>query len=480
MEVQYRGWRADCSSWSSDVETFDETLSHAIDDLRALYLEGEDGPIISAGIPWYSAAFGRDSIITSLQTLPLNPQIAVDTLRYLARYQGTHEDLYTEEQPGKIMHELRRGELARSGDIPHVPYYGTIDATPLWLVLLHETWRWTGDEALVRELLPNAERAVEWIDRYGDVDGDGFVEYAPSSSKGLVNQGWKDSSDGVPFPDGRLPQGPIALVEVQGYVADAKLRTAALLNALGYQEKAAKLREQAVMLGDAVRKTFWLEELGTFALALDGAKRPLPTVTSNAAHLLWSRVPSMEQASRLAGVLLSPEMFSGWGIRTLSAAHAAFNPMSYHNGSVWPHDNSIMAAGMRRYGFRREAELVARSVLEATMRFTDNRVPELFCGFTRDRRFSSGPGQYLVSCSPQAWGAGALFHFLQTLCGVHADVFGRRLRIDPLATPLFDSLRVEGMRVGGGTLDFTVDRSRGGTRVKVDRKPSGLELELPA
>lgn len=312
----YDNWNASCTGWQTDVAAFNTMLRRGIDDLQALHIELNGSEVVAAGIPWYSTIFGRDSIITALQTLPLNPTIAVETLRYLARHQGRREDPFTEEQPGRIMHELRRGEMARSGEIPHVPYFGTTDATPLWLVLLHETWRWTGDDDLVRELLPNAQRALEWIDRYGDVDGDGFVEYVRTSAKGLVNQGWKDSSDGVPFPDGRLPRPPIALVEVQGYVHDAKLRLAALYEVFGDSERAEELRQQAERLRGAILGSFWLEELGTFALALDGEKRPIPTVASNAGHLLWSRVPTADQASLLADQLLGPGMFSGWGVRT--------------------------------------------------------------------------------------------------------------------------------------------------------------------
>jgi glycogen debranching enzyme len=355
------------------VETFDASITRAVDDLRSLYIGGDGDGVISAGIPWYSTVFGRDSVITSLETLSLNPRIAIDTLRYLARHQGTKENAYTEEQPGKIMHELRRGEMARSGEIPHVPYYGTIDATPLWLVLLHETWRWTGDDALVRELLPNARRALDWIDRYGDLDGDGLVEYARTSERGLVNQGWKDSGDGVPFPDGRLPAPPIALVEVQGYVYDAKVRAAAMFAQLGEYDTAQRLMSEADRLRQQVLDAFWLDELGTFALALDGEKRPIPTITSNAGHLLWSRLPDPARARRVVATLLAPDMFCGWGIRTLSARHPVFNPMSYHNGSVWPHDNALIVMGLSHYGLGASALPVVVAAQDAAIGASFNR-----------------------------------------------------------------------------------------------------------
>lgn len=443
----YRAWERECTDWRSDEEVFNRVLGQARTDLRGLYVELDGAEVISAGIPWYSTVFGRDSIITSLQTLALNPRIARDTLRYLARHQGAEEDPYTEEQPGKILHELRRGELARSGEIPHVPYYGTIDATPLWLVLLHETWRWTGDDALVQELLPHAERALHWIDRFGDPDGDGLLEYARTSAKGLVNQGWKDSGDGVPFPDGTLPEPPIALVEVQGYAHDAKVRMAALFEHLGEPERAAALRGEAERLLRAIRERFWMEEEGTFALALDGEKRPIPTVTSNAGHLLWSRVPTPEQADRMQQRLLRDDMFSGWGMRTLSAEHPVYNPMSYHDGSVWPHDNGIVALGFALYNRTDAAVKLFAALHDVGVGMADHRLPELFCGMARG--VTRSPVQYPVSCSPQAWASGAMFMLLQAMCGILPDAPGGTLHIrQPRLPPALRRLRVDGLRVG--------------------------------
>ena len=444
----YARWRTGCAEWRTDVAEFNKTLEQAVDDLRALYIHADGEQIISAGIPWYSTAFGRDSIITSLQTLSLNPAVAMDTLRYLARHQGEKEDPFTEEQPGRIMHELRRGEMARSGEIPHVPYYGTVDATPLWLVLLHETFRWTGDEPLLREMLPHAERALEWMDRYGDLDGDGFVEYARTSEKGLVNQGWKDSGDGVPFPDGTLPEPPLALVEVQGYVCDARIRMAHLYERLGNPSRASQLRRQANAMCDRIREAFWMEELGTFALALDGSKRPLPTVTSNAGHLLWSRVPDAAQARRMAEVFAAPAMFSGWGIRTLSAEHPVYNPMSYHNGSVWPHDNALVVLGLSLYGHASSAMPVLCALHDAATHMRAHRLPELFCGIRRAGGMR--PVLYPVSCSPQAWASGAFFMLLQAVLGILPDAPQGVLHIrDPHLPPFLRELTLTGLRVGG-------------------------------
>jgi glycogen debranching enzyme len=461
LDGVYQEWQEQGSRWTTDAGDLDHLLRRATDDLRALQVEVDGEPVLSAGIPWYSTIFGRDAIITSLQTLPLNPGMARRTLRYLAARQGTREDPFTEEQPGKILHELRRGEMARSGEIPHVPYYGTVDATPLWLILLHETWRWTGDAELSRALLPHAERALAWIDRYGDLDGDGFVEYLCTSKKGLVNQGWKDSGDGVPFPDGRLPEPPIALVEVQGYVYDAKLRMAEMYQYLGNAERAAELRREAVEMRDRIRDRFWREELGTFALALDRDKRPVATATTNAGHLLWSRVPAPDEAQRVARRFLEPDFFSGWGIRTLSAAHPAFNPMSYHNGSVWPHDNAIVVLGMALYGHARSALPVVRAIYEAGAQTEYQRLPELYCGMTRGR--GQRPVAYPVSCSPQAWASGSLFMLLQAMLGIYAEAPARVLHVrDPVLPDFLTDLTVSGLAIGGTRVSLQFRRH--GTR----------------
>jgi glycogen debranching enzyme len=480
LDRVYHGWHEGNSRWETDLDDFDALLHRAADDLRALYVEVDGEKVISAGIPWYSTVFGRDSVITSLQALPLQPGIAIDTLRYLARRQGRREDPYTEEQPGKILHELRRGEMARSGEIPHVPYYGSIDATPLWLVLLHETWRWTGDTALVRELLPNAERALEWIDRFGDMDGDGFVEYARTSEKGLVNQGWKDSGNGVPFPDGSLPEPPIALVEVQGYVYDAKLRMAELFRHVGQTERAAALRREAAELRTRIRSAFWVEKLGCFALALDGQKRPIPTATTNAGHLLWSRVPSPEVARRLAARFLEPDFFSGWGVRTLSAAHPVYNPMSYHNGSIWPHDNAILVLGMALHGHARAALPIVRALYEAGVHSEFQRLPELYCGMTR--QVGPRPVNYPVSCSPQGWASGSLYMLLQALLGIYPEAQSRILHVrDPVLPDFLAELTVSGLAIGGSRVALQFRRHGARTLanlLSVEGDPLQVRIEL--
>jgi glycogen debranching enzyme len=361
-----------------------------------------------------------------------------------------------------------------------VPYYGSVDATPLWLILLHEAWRWTGDLELARDLLPHAERALEWIARYGDQDGDGFVEYSRTSAKGLRNQGWKDSGDGVPFPDGRLPEPPIALVEVQGYVYDAKLRMAELFRHLGQPERGAALRREASELRNRIRAAFWMEKLGTFALALDGAKRPVPTATSNAGHLLWSRVPTPEMARRLSARLLETDFFSGWGVRTLSASHPVFNPMSYHNGSIWPHDNAILVLGMALHGHARASLPIVHALYEAGVHSDFQRLPELYCGMTRQR--GARPVNYPVSCSPQAWASGSLFMLLQALLGIYAEAPARILHIrDPVLPDFLGELTVSGLAIGGSRAALQFRRH--GTRtlanlLSLEGDPLQVRIEL--
>ncbi|MBO0703453.1 MAG: amylo-alpha-1,6-glucosidase, partial [Candidatus Dormibacteraeota bacterium] len=382
---------------------------------------------------------------------------------YLAQEQGTATDPDREEEPGKIMHEIRFGELAHLHQVPHTPYYGSVDATPLFLVLLVELLDWTGDTGLLTELWPHVEAALEWIDRYGDQDGDGFVEYAERAPErkydrgwGVRNQGWKDSAASLMSPDGYPSRLPAALVEVQGYVYQAKAGLARWCRRTGRTTLAERLETEAATLRERFNQRFWMPEARYFAQALDAAKEQVPSLTSNPGHCLWSGIAEPDKAKAVAARLTSSELFSGWGVRTLSSASAFYNPMSYHNGSVWPHDNSIIAHGLRRYGCAAGAEQVARGVIEGCMRFSDDRIPELFCGFTRDLRFNSAPGEYLISCSPQAWGAGSLFHFVQTLLGVDVDVAAGRVRIDPVPTELFGEVEINGMRVADGTLDFTV------------------------
>jgi glycogen debranching enzyme len=429
-----------------DNGAFHQALRHDLEDIDALCLAVDGHHILGAGIPWFAAPFGRDSIITSLEMLAIAPQLALETLRTLARYQGARDDPWREEEPGKIMHELRRGEMARAGEIPHSPYYGTIDATPLWLVLLGETYRWLGDRALIEELAPSAERALAWIQRRL-VAGGGFLRYQRAHEKGLENQGWKDSRDGVSFPDGTIAQPPIALVEVQGYVVAALQAMATILRALGSDARAEDLALQASALRHRIQASFWVERTRYYALALDGGGRQVPTITSNPGHLLFCDALPAELGSRVVDVLSGDELYSGWGVRTLARGQAVYNPLSYHNGSVWPHDNALIALGAARRGRGDAALRIFEGLYHAAQHFRRYRLPELFCGLGR------GEGDFLVhypvACSPQAWASGAFFLLLQACLGLRPDAARRRLVISNPRLPAFlDRLQLLGMRIG--------------------------------
>ncbi|HEY9724744.1 MAG TPA: amylo-alpha-1,6-glucosidase, partial [Oscillatoriaceae cyanobacterium] len=375
-------------------------LQRGVADMLMLMTPTADGPYPTAGIPWYTCPFGRDGLITALQSLPLGPDFAKATLRFLARHQGTRVDAFRDEEPGKILHELREGELAALGDVPHTPYYGTIDATPLWLILLSETYRWTGDRALVESVWPNALRAMEWIDVYGDADGDGFVEYARKGDKGLANQGWKDSHDSVIHPDATLAEAPIALAEVQGYVYDAKRRMAELAEVMNAPEMAQRLRDEAKRLKKRFNEAFWVAEEGYYAIALDGHKQQVRAKTSNPGHALWSGLIESARVSEVVSGMMASDMFNGWGIRTMSSDAPNYNPLSYHNGTVWPHDCSVIAKGMADHGHKDEANRVLTGLYDTSRHFDYHRLPELFCGFERSGRFAK-PVPYPVACSPQ-------------------------------------------------------------------------------
>lgn len=420
------------SSYVPLTRAYDQSLK----DLLALRVPHPTGHVVpAAGLPWFMAVFGRDSLITALQTLIVDPQLAYGALRALAQYQATIDDPFRDAESGKIPHEIRHGRLSHLGRVPHSRYYGTVDATPLFAYLLAETVHWTHDFDLARELLPAVNLALDWIDRSGDSDGDGFVEYQRRSPQGLQNQGWKDSHDSINFADGRPATGPIALCEVQGYVYMAKRTLSWMFRELGDGARAEQLQAEASRLRRRFNERFWLAEQGIYALALDGDKRPIDAVTSNMGHCLWSGIVDRDKAPLVAERLMAADMFTGWGVRTLSSNMAAYNPISYHNGSIWPHDNAIVAAGLAAYGFREEASRVIRGVLEAAAHFPDHRLPELFAGFPRgDDDF---PVEYPQANAPQAWAAGAVIMMAQTWLGV--TLAGDRLRTRPLpGSPAID------------------------------------------
>jgi glycogen debranching enzyme len=396
--------------------------------------------------------FGRDSLLTSYQALPFTPELAETTLRVLAARQATEDDPFRDAEPGKILHEIRFGELTHFDERPHSPYYGTADATPLFLVLLDEYERWTGDAELVRELEPNARAALTWIDEHGDRDRDGYVEYERRNEEtGLENQCWKDSWDSIRFSDGSIAKGPIATCEIQGYVYDAKVRTARLAREIwGDEELAERLEREAEELKRRFNDNFWLEGRGFYALALDGEKRPVDSLTSNVGHLLWSGIVPEKRAEQLAGHLVGTALFSGWGVRTMAEGEGGYNPIRYHNGTVWPHDNSLIAHGLQRYGFREEASKVALATLEAAT-FFRYRLPEVFAGYRRAR--TSFPVEYPTASSPQAWATGTPLLLLRVLLGLEPD--GDELRSDPQLPDQIRRLELSAVPGRWGRTDVT-------------------------
>ena len=454
-------WERESTRFESSNEVFDAALQTCINDFHALQIPEGDGHIIAAGIPWFATMFGRDSLIAAYQVLSLNPTLACETLRVLAHYQGKQYNDWQDEEPGKILHEYRAGEMTRHGEMPFSPYYGSVDATPLFLVLLSETFNWTADEKLIKDLLPAAYSSLRWIDQYGDLDGDGFIEYKRRSSKGLINQGWKDSWDANMHRDGTVARPPIALVEVQGYVYDAKYRMASLLRAFGDVPTADKLKRESAEMARRIEKAFWMPHRGYYAMALDVEKKPVEVVSTNPGHLLWSRAISRERARTVAARMMRDDMFSGWGWRTLSRDEPVYNPLSYHRGSVWPHDNSLVAHGMALNELRQPALHILTTLFQAALRFRDYRLPELFCGV--HRREYDDPVHYPVSCSPQAWASGALFLILVSVLGIRPSAPRKELNIvNPQLPEWLDHLNVRNLRIGNSRVGL--DFSRRGNR----------------
>ncbi|MEO6828613.1 MAG: amylo-alpha-1,6-glucosidase, partial [Acidobacteriaceae bacterium] len=459
---QYDGWLENCTRFRSNNDIFDSMLATSIEDFYALQIPDKAGTAVAAGVPWFAALFGRDSLIASFQALILNPVLACGTLRVLASHQGHETRNDRDEQPGKILHEMRSGEMTETGEVAFGMNYGSVDATPLFIILLAEYYRWTGDTGLLRELAVPLEMAVEWLLTYAQIGHDCLIEYKRKTPKGLFNQGWKDSGDANMFPDGHIAQPPIALIEVQGYAIRALAEAAVLLRSLGRGELAEKAATRSGKIRSLLDPMFWMKKKKYYAMALDKDNRPLDVIASNPGHLLFSAVLSEHRAKQVVRTLLDDGLFSGWGIRTLSKEESTFNPMSYHRGSVWPHDNSLIGYGMAWYGFHEEVSRVFTALYEAALRFRYYRLPELFCGI--QRRDRDEPVQYPVSCSPQAWASGTPLLFLTAMLGLRPDAFHRKLRIvNPHLPEFLSFLRMENFRIGDSRITLEFQRQDGRT-----------------
>lgn len=475
LHQSQREWLGHMLGVDTSNELFNLAIQRSLRDLRVLRSQLDGDQYFAAGLPWFGTLFGRDSIITALQTLAYDSIIAEKTIRLLARLQGTRVDEWKDEQPGKILHELRVGPLARADKIPS-PYYGTVDATPLFLILVSEHYAWTGDLTLFRDLRPQIDAALHWIDAYGDIDGDGFVEYSSAIEGGyLVNQGWKDSGDAIVNADGSLAVPPIALVEVQGYVYRAKSQLASVFDASGESGIASRLRHEAAALKQAFNDQFWLPDQGIYALALQKDKRPAAVMSSNAGQALWGGIADSRRAPLVAQRLMDRAMSSGWGTRTLAAGERRYNPVGYHLGTIWPHDNSLIAAGLRQYGCDDDALRLFTAVFNADTHFGHYRMPELYAGYPQGE--ANAPALYPVACHPQAWAAGSIPFVLQICLGLAPNAAARRLLVvRPRLPSWLEHVNLRGLQVGDSVVDLEFDREETGVQVQVTRQVGQLNV----
>ncbi|MGE8203001.1 glycogen debranching N-terminal domain-containing protein [Heyndrickxia sp. NPDC080065] len=473
LEHSFIKWGEKITKVQTDHQPLQRLVDRGISDLKVLLTDLGYGQFPVAGLPWFGVPFGRDSLIAALQMLAFNPEIAKGTLLTLASKQGKKVDPYRDEQPGKIMHEIRYGELAMTNQIPFTPYYGTIDATPLFLVLLTEYVKWTGDLEFFVQLKDHIESALNWIDQYGDRDGDGFVEYYQESAKGIANQGWKDSGDSIVHRNGDYGEAPIALSEVQGYVYQGKIGIAGLYEKIGDIEKAEKLRNEAEVLKEKFHQSFWMEDTQFYAIALDKEKKQVGTITSNPGHVLFSSMLNKDRADAVVKTLLSPKMFSGYGIRTMGGGEAGYNPMSYHDGSIWPHDNSMILLGMSKLGYQHDAKQVINGLVEAAAYFEYDRLPELYCGYGKEKGKAI---KYPVACSPQAWAAGTPLVFIQSLLGLFPNSLDNEIHLTPTLLEEMNFLKVENISVGGGQISVSVVRDNNEIHVTVDKNTTNFDV----
>jgi glycogen debranching enzyme len=469
------GLEHEAAGITTNHDLFNHWVTRSRQDLHLLCTDTADGFVPYAGIPWYVASFGRDALITALQLLPFEPEIARSVLGYLARYVGTRDDDFTDQEPGKILHEYRRGEMAACREIPFIPYYGTVDASPLFVMLLAEYLRWTDDREGAQDLWPTVEKVLDWMLASADAGATGYLRYIRRSSFGLVNQGWKDSQDSVMHVSGHLAEPPIALAEVQGYLYAALREAADVAEFLGRPERVSALRQRARHLRQRVEADFWMPAEGFYALALDRDGQPCRVISSNPGHLLWTGLPDEAHAELVARRLMAPDMFSGWGLRTLASGERLYNPMSYHNGSVWPHDTAIAVAGLRRYRLNTPAIALSTALFEAALQFETMRMPELFCGFQRVPGY--GPTRYPVACSPQAWAAGVVFHLISSLLGLAPSAAANQITLNrPLLPSWLTWVELRDLRIGKSRLSVRVSQGRDGAAVELLAREGDTEL----
>jgi len=474
LKKHFQNFKKEYQIFTSN-EQFNDWWSTSYSDLLLLISETPHGLYPYAGVPWFSTPFGRDGIITALQTLWTYPDLARGVLEFLAAYQAKDLDRAADSEPGKILHEMRKGEMANTGEIPFMRYYGSIDSTPLFIILAGYYFQRTGDADFIHKLWPSVLAALEWIDAYGDLDGDGFIEYERKSHAGLNNQGWKDSDDAVFHADGTEAEPPIALCEVQGYVYEAKIQAARMAAFFAKDDFAADLRRQAESLRARFNELFWCEDIGMYALALDGQKKPCRIKSSNSGQCLFSGIARREHAEKIAEQLVSTHFFSGWGIRTIASTEVRYNPMSYHNGSVWPHDNAIIAAGLSRYGFKNAAVHILSGLLDTSLFMNLSRLPELFCGFERIPK--KGPVRYPVACMPQAWACGSVFQVLKACLGLRVDGINKRIYFNRPALPSsLQEIELNNMNLPSGSASVILKRDKEDVVVNLIQKTGDIEL----
>jgi glycogen debranching enzyme len=473
-------WKSAATRLNSGNEDVYRAFAQSVEDMGALRMHERDLArnvwVPAAGVPWYVALFGRDSLIASMQNMMVSAPFARGALQRLAEYQASTIDDWRDAEPGKIPHELRVGELAHVHTVPHTPYYGTADATILYLIVLHETWKWTGDGSLLREHFDTAKRCLDWLDQFGDFDGDGFQEYRTRSANGYENMAWKDSLDAVIYPDGSQVHQPKALVELQGYAFDARRRMAEVFDALDEPDHAAEQRTAAARLRERFEEAYWCEDIGFYAFGLDPNKQAIKSLASNVGHCLWTGLLRPDRAERVVRRFLEPDFWSGWGIRTLSAVHPGYNPYSYHRGSVWPHDNALIAHGFKRYGYADECARVARDILEAASCFAGYRLPELYAGLPRQP--GTFPVQYLGANIPQAWAAGSVFQLLQAILGLRGNAPEKRLYVHPTLPRWLPDVQLIGLAVGGTRLTLKFWREGDLSRWDVLQQEGGPEIQV--